>query len=44
MPKPREMWQPALGHVFGVRPCDMADLTPDELEAMCDYLNALASG
>lgn len=35
----RPYWAPDFGALFGVRPWEMNDLAPDELDAMFRYLN-----
>lgn len=34
---PESYWQPFLGDVCGLRPCDLADLTPQKMDACWDY-------
>lgn len=38
---PRSLWSPGLGHVFGLRPCDMKDLSVRQLGDMGEYVQKL---
>lgn len=40
----RELWTPDLGHVFSLRPCDMADLTMNQLGQMTEALEDMKRG
>ena len=39
----REKWTPEIGHVYGIKPWEMAQLTIGELLAIEAHLNALAA-
>ncbi len=41
---PESYWQPFLGDVCGLRPCDLADLTPQKMDACWDYMEAKFGG
>lgn len=40
--EPRDLWSPVLGWRYGIRPWEMADFTPDELNEMIQLHNELA--
>ncbi len=42
--EPKSYWQPFLGDVCGLRPADLGDLTPSQLDGCRDYFDAKMGG